>query len=234
QIAPPPALDSDEYAASFNETKRVGAIKDAERTEEQSKATIVFDLQNPHPMIFRILENRDLSLFEQARVMAIYDLATDDVMLAQFAGKLHFQSWRPITAIRRAELDGRDDTDVDLGWQAFLDTPNSSEYPCGHCTFVAASAEVLKVLLPLKDGEKIVITAEDMYHDPKERGVGKEMRKALEGYEMRYESWDAFAEAGGLSRIHNGAHFRYSLNAGMALGKSVAKANLQKWDGIED
>jgi len=234
KIAPPPALDSDEYAASFKETKRVGVFKDYDRTEDETIATVIFDSQDPHPMIFRILANRDLSLFEQARILAIYDMACDDVTLAQFAGKRHFQSWRPITAIRRAELDGRDDTTVDTKWEPALYTPNSSEYPCGHCTFVSASAAVLNVVLPLADGEEVVITGGDMTGDMDDRGVEDAIRPKVADFEMRYESWDAFAEAGGLSRIHNGAHFRYSLNAGMALGKAVAKANLEKWDGLAD
>jgi len=234
KIAPPPALDSDEYAESFNETKRVGVFKDYERTEDETIATVIFDSQDPHPMIFRVIAKRDLSLFEQARILAIYDMTTDDVTLAQFAGKLHFQSWRPVTAIRRADLDGREDTEVNTKWEPALYTPNSSEYPCGHCTFVSASAAVLNVILPLAEGEEVVITGGDMTGDMDDRGVEEAIRPKVADFEMRYESWDAFAEAGGLSRIHNGAHFRYSLNAGMALGKAVAKANLERWDGLSD
>lgn len=233
-IAPPPALDSDEYAASFKETHALGGLTSEMRTTEQEKATIVFDLQNPDPMIERLLATRDLSLFEQARVMAIYGLTVEDVSLAQFGGKLHFQSWRPITAIRRAELDERDDTEVDADWAPFLDTPNSSEYPCGHCTFVSASAETLKAILPLKPGEKVVIKATDVYQDPDSRGYDGDAKAFIEGFEMSFDSYDDFAEAGAMSRIHNGAHFRYSINAGMTLGKAVSAANLAKWSGTTE
>ena len=234
QIAPPPAVDSDAFAASYNETKRLGAADSEVRTEDQAKASMIYDLQDPHPMIYRIMEARDLSLFEQARIMAIYDMGIEDVLMAQFAGKLHFQSWRPITAIRNGDIDGRDDTEIDPAWTPLLETPNSSEYPCGHCTFVSATASMLEVLLPLGEGEKVVIKASDIFTEEENRGFDGDLVSYVEGFEFELDSYADFAIDGSMSRIYNGAHFRYSTDAGLALGKEVAATAVKKWDGLPD
>ncbi|NRA30306.1 MAG: vanadium-dependent haloperoxidase [Parvularculaceae bacterium] len=234
KIAPPPPVDSMRFGASYNETRRLGGQDSTTRTEAQSKASMIFDLQDPHPMIYRIMERRDLSLFEQARVMAIYDMGADDMTAAQFAGKLHFQSWRPITAIRNGDLLPREDTIIDPNWTPLLTTPNSSEYPCGHCTFVSGTAALLELLLPLEEGEEVVILADDIYDKDEDRGFDGDLSDYVAGFEIRVDSYAEFAEQGALSRIHNGAHFRYSTDAGLALGKDVAAAVLEKWDGLED
>lgn len=234
EIAPPPSPDSDRFVASYIETKRIGGRRSKVRTESEAKASLIFDLQDPHPMIFRILANRDLSLFEQARIMAIYDMGIEDVGAAQFAGKLHFQSWRPITAIRNGDLDNRDETEIDPYWAPLLETPNSSEYPCGHCTFVSATADLLDALLPLEPGERIIIKADDIYTRENNRGFDGDLVSYVEGFEMAYQSYADFAIAGAESRIHNGAHFRFSIDAGLALGKDVAQTVLNKWDGVSD
>ncbi|MEM1141459.1 MAG: vanadium-dependent haloperoxidase [Pseudomonadota bacterium] len=231
QISPPPLPDSDAFVASYIETKRIGSATSTVRTIDETKASMIFDLQDPHPMIFRVLANRDLSLFEQARVLAIYDMGIEDVGAAQFTGKLHFQSWRPITAIRNGDLDDRPETEVEPGWTPLLETPNSSEYPCGHCTFASASAHMLVKLLPLMPGEKVVITADDIYTKNNNRGFDGDLVSYIVGHRMEFDSWEAFAIAGSLSRIHNGAHFRFSIEAGQALGKDIADAVIATWGG---
>ncbi|MEM1081796.1 MAG: vanadium-dependent haloperoxidase [Pseudomonadota bacterium] len=234
QIPPPPGPDSAAYADSYNETQILGADDSTARTEDQAKASMIFDLQDPYPMIFRIMARRDLSIFEQARIMAIYDLGSEDMTAAQFAGKLHFQSWRPITAIRNGDIDGRADTELQADWTPLLETPNSSEYPCGHCTFVSGTAGILEVLLPLEDGEQVVILADDIFTTENNRGYDGDLVAYIEGHQMTFDAYDAFAEAGALSRIHNGAHFRFSTEAGLRLGRAVAAATIQVWDGLPD
>ena len=231
QIPPPPTPDSEAYASSYNETKSLGGTDSKLRTEDQAKSSMVYDLQDPHPMIYRIIARRDLTLFEQARIMAIYGLAVEDMTAAQFAGKLHFQSWRPITAIRNGDIDGRDDTERAPSWTPLLETPNSSEYPCGHCTFVSATAALLEVLLPLMEGEEVIILAEDIYTPQENRGFDGDLVSYVEGHSIELDSYQAFAEDGAMSRIYNGAHFRYSTEAGLKLGRDVAAAILQEWDG---
>lgn len=234
EIAPPPGPDTKQYAESYNETKAIGSAASSVRTEDQSKATMIYDLQDPHPMIYRILERRDLSLFEQARIMAIMNMGFEDFGAAQFAGKLHFQSWRPITAIRNGDIDGRDDTAIDPHWTPLLETPNSSEYPCGHCTFVSGTAHLMNALLPLEDGEKVVILAGDLITTDDNRGYSGDLLSYIDGFQIELDSYADYRVQGSESRIHNGAHFRYSIDAGMALGKDVGQAILDAWDGLPD
>ncbi|MEO1042171.1 MAG: vanadium-dependent haloperoxidase [Pseudomonadota bacterium] len=234
EIAPPPGPDSDRYAESYKETKAIGGAKSEIRTDDQTKATMIYDLQDPHPMIFRLLARRDLSLFEQARIMAIMDMGFEDMTAAQFAGKTHFQSWRPITAIRNGDIDGRDDTEIDPEWTPLLGTPNTSEYPCGHCTFVSATAAMLEVLLPLEEGENVVILSTDLVATDNNRGFDGDLLATIEGFRIELDSYADYAVQGSESRIHNGAHFRYSTDMGQQLGPMVAKAVLEAWDGLPD
>ena len=71
-------------------------------------------------------------------------MVVDDAGIANAEAKLHYNFWRPITAIRNASDDGNDATAEDPAWEPLIATPNHPEYPCAHCTFAGAVATVLK------------------------------------------------------------------------------------------
>jgi hypothetical protein len=45
---------------------------------------------------------------------------------------VHFNFWRPITAIRLANTDGNDATDVQATWTPLIVTPPYPDYDSGH------------------------------------------------------------------------------------------------------
>ena len=47
---------------------------------------------------------------QNARMFAVYQMAFDDAALAMVEAKLHYNFWRPITAIRNGADDGNDAT----------------------------------------------------------------------------------------------------------------------------
>src|SRR4029453_7509411 len=60
-------------------------------------------------------------------------MAMDDGLPAVFDAKYTYNFWRPVTAIRNADVDGNDATTPERGWSPFIDTPMHPEYPCAHC-----------------------------------------------------------------------------------------------------
>src|SRR6266550_4198118 len=151
----PPALTSARYAADFNETKTMGSISSPIRTAHEtiyswfwaaSTATYLWnhvaDSLIDDDDSDRWDERRN-SLLENARVLALLDLAMADAAIACWEAKYHYVFWRPVTAIPLADTDGNPDTTADPSWTPLLTTPAFPEYPSGHSTVSGAAATVL-------------------------------------------------------------------------------------------
>ena len=63
-----------------------------------------------------------MSTVERARLFALANVAAMDSFVAVFDAKYEYAFWRPITAIRRAEIDGNDATDAAPTWLPLLET----------------------------------------------------------------------------------------------------------------
>jgi membrane-associated phospholipid phosphatase len=114
-----------------------------------------------------------------------------------------YNTWRPITAIRNANIDGNDDTTVDPGWTPVLTTPAFQEYPSGHSGVSTAAATVFASFF----GNDTTFTVSS-------DGVPGEPRT--------YSSFsDVLAEIG-LARIAGGIHFRFACDAAQQMGAAVA------------
>lgn len=64
--------------------------------------------------------DRQLPLGDAARLLALANLAAADAAIAVWDSKLHYNYWRPITAIREGAGDGNGDTLGDAGWTPFI------------------------------------------------------------------------------------------------------------------
>ncbi|MGZ8312611.1 MAG: vanadium-dependent haloperoxidase, partial [Allosphingosinicella sp.] len=149
---------------------------------------------------------------QNARMFALYQMAFDDAAHAMVVAKLHYNYWRPITAIRNGAADGNDATSPDPEWVPLLPTPNFSEYPCGHCTVAAAIAEVM--------------TAET---GPRPAGGVRVMSLAIPmSATQSFASWDEWAQEVSDSRIYGGVHFRFSNEAGEQIGRRAARMVLEQ------
>ena len=106
---PPHALTSRAYAREFNEIKDVGSLHSTTRTPDQTSAAIfwqdhAFALWN---RTFRTLAaSRHLDIVDSARLFATENLAAADAAIGCWNNKYHWNTWRPITAIREAASDG--------------------------------------------------------------------------------------------------------------------------------
>jgi len=204
---PPPALTSKEWAADYEEVKRLGAKTGSARTAEQTEIARFWEYAGPGtymPVARQVVDAKQLAPLERARVYALVAMAAADALVAVFDAKYAYNFWRPVTAIRNGDLDGNEATARDPGWEPFITTPLHPEYPCAHCISQAAVAGVLERLF----GDTVADLA---LTSPTAPGVTR-----------RYRRLSDYATEVLNARIYDGVHYRTSGNVGAAMGRQIA------------
>ncbi len=148
--AAPPALDSAEYTAAFNEVKELGSATSATRTADQT-AMAQFWNNGAAPgspghlnLLAQIVaEQQGNTLEENARLFAALNIAMADAVISCWDAKYEYNFWRPVTGIREAADDGNPDTAADAAWTPLISTPAHPSYISGHSTVSGAAAAVL-------------------------------------------------------------------------------------------
>jgi hypothetical protein len=135
----PPALDSAEYAADFDEVKAYGSAASTVRTAGQTAMGLFFT-ENPFTLYnrsFRELVKSGeggLSGLESARLLAMTNVAGADALIDCWNNKARWSNWRPVTAIHLAADDGNPATTADAAWTPLRPTPpypdSTSGYNC--------------------------------------------------------------------------------------------------------
>jgi hypothetical protein len=140
RVPAPPALDSAQYAAEFNEVKTLGAQSGHTRNVAQ-QALGSFAVVNPWGMTNRafreIATAKGLSTAQQARLFAMTSFSSADAMISCWDNKNYYLSWRPQTAIREADHDGNPATTADPTWLSQFPTPGYPDNPSGYNCFAA-------------------------------------------------------------------------------------------------
>lgn len=152
QFRAPPSqlfdLTSQFYADQFNEVKHHGDARVRAANPDSEKT----DIARFWPAgglewyaTYRIiLADRDLDRWQHARLFALAGVSTADSLITLFAAKYHYNFWRPVTAIRRADEDGNPATEADPNWLPFMTTPAYPDYPCGSTSNTGAYTETLR------------------------------------------------------------------------------------------
>jgi hypothetical protein len=154
-------LTSAEYAADVNEVKSIGSLNSNTRTAAQSHAA-AFWQSNPgvnfNAVARRFVDQLSLDVSDSARLFAMLDLTAADALITTWSDKYHGNFWRPITAIRHADIDGNPDTEADPTWKPMFDpsldpaiggsgppliTPPYPEHPSGATAYASASMHAL-------------------------------------------------------------------------------------------
>src|SRR5215470_12147435 len=144
---PPPTLDSDVWTRDVSEIREIGSSNSKTRTPEQTEIARFWFLTGPRsytPLVQQIAEAKNMDLVDCARLYALVAMATNDAFIAVFDAKYAHNFWRPITAIRNADLTSNPATPREASWSPLGVTPPHPEYPCAHCIVAATVAEVLK------------------------------------------------------------------------------------------
>ena len=203
---------SETWARDYEEVRRLGARASKERTEEQTLIARYRQGYDLSPMVRYIADRPGRRQVENARLLALYEMAMNDAVQAMVVAKLKYNYWRPITAIRNGDRDGNDATQHDPAWVALLPTPNFPEYPCGHCTAVAVQTEVLKLAGGLPA------------NTPVRMASGMSPNLVIQ----QVKSWDEAVRQVSDSRMLGGVHYRFSNEAGEEIGRKAARLAVDK------
>ncbi|WP_028066984.1 vanadium-dependent haloperoxidase [Solirubrobacter soli] len=224
QPAPPPSLSSPQWVAAFTETKSLGSATSATRTDAQRQTALFWtaNVIRQYNGLARATATRlSLDVPHTARLLAMINQVGADAMIAMMNAKYHFLFWRPVTAIDPTSVstdgfgptpgfdDGNPATAEQPGWRPLVTTPNHPEYPSAHATISSAIAEVLVRFL----GTEAIDV--DVQGQP---GLD-ETRHFATADDLRAEVSNA--------RIWAGLHYRFSVQAGTALGREVADYDLR-------
>ena len=148
RTAPPPALDSQQWAAEFNEVKSLGRATGATRTDQQ---TYIAKWWQSSPVLSwnevarQLITRTGLDAADSARLLALQNLSGADAAINCWNDKYHYDFWRPWNAIPRALEDGNPATDPDATWTALITAPYP-ETPSGHNCLDAAHVAVLRMI----------------------------------------------------------------------------------------
>jgi PAP2 superfamily len=217
-------LKSSEYAAQFNDVKRLGAVNSTVRTPEQRQIAFFWanDLDGtykPPGHLFRLTQivakQRNLSLESKARLFALVGLALGDAGIVAWDAKYStdIDLWRPESAIRLADTDDNLLTQKDEAWEPLSInragkrfSPNFPAYISGHATFGAAHAGIMRNFFGTDN-----VSFELDTDDP-----------SVEGVKRSFNSFSAAALENGRSRVYLGVHFQWDADHGYISGTNLA------------
>jgi hypothetical protein len=227
---PPPSLESDEWVQAFAEIKELGASSSLTRTPEQTDIAKFWSanvIRQYNLLVRDITQQAGLGLDQTARLAAMVNVVGADALISCLHAKYHYLFWRPVTAIDPSAVvadglgpvpgfdDGNPATPEETGWRPLLATPNHPEYPAAHGTITSAMAEVLGGFLRTK---RIEIDLHGF--DPAgPAGNLNAVRHYSRVNDLRKEIIEA--------RLWAGLHYRPSSEAGVELGRDVAKYDLR-------
>ena len=98
-LGPPPALTSNQYARAYNEVMTVGSIDSTERPQDRANVALSYAASSP-TQVFKqaaqqVAKQQGRSLAENARALALINMAMNDSLVASFLNKYHYNFWRP-------------------------------------------------------------------------------------------------------------------------------------------
>jgi hypothetical protein len=214
---PPPALDSERWARDYNEVKAFGSRNSTVRSAEQTDIARFWETTLPpiyHGVVRSVAEMPGRDVMRNARLFMAVTQGIDDALIAIFEAKYHYGFWRPITAIRNADLDGNEATERDAAWTPFISTPMHPEYPCAHCIQAGTIGAVLKA--ELGSGAKPMLATTS---------------STAPGVVRRWTNVDDFAQEVGNARIYDGVHYRFSSETGLDMGRRIGELSARRYPG---
>ncbi|HZF38068.1 MAG TPA: vanadium-dependent haloperoxidase [Blastocatellia bacterium] len=204
-----------EYAADYNEVKRLGGANSKKRTAEQSEVARFWYEPSPgvHIRLAReLVVTSKLDPWKSARLFALLQLASADCLIAGYGAKYRFNFWRPVTAIRDGANDGNPQTAADPKWRSYLETPSHPEYLSNHAVLCAAWAEILARFFGTDQFDFTITSA-----------------KPYPGIKRSFTSFSQSAREASDSRVYAGVHFRGSCRDGLVIGHEIGAQTFENF-----
>jgi len=217
---PPYAVDRQKYTADFNEVKSLGGddvTTPSARNADETEIALFWWESSPlkwNRIARTVSADRGLTLWENARLFGLLNLALADGYIAMVDSKNHYNYWRPVTAIQTGDTDGNPETVGDPTWTPLRPTPPNQDYASGHAIEGGAGAEVLKQFFG---------TDEVSFRDcSASLPAGSTCSDATPVFRS-YTSFSQAAVENAHSRIFIGFHFRKSVEEGTEYGRQIGK-----------
>jgi hypothetical protein len=226
---PPPSLGSAQWVTAFNEIKSYGGSASTARTADETRVAKFWSanvIRQYNGAARSIVDVHGLGLTQAARLLAMVDVVGADAQISVMYAKYHYLFWRPVSAIDPSSVttdgfgptpgfaDGNSATVEQTGWRPLLATPNHPEYPAAHGSITSAMAEVFKAFLG-SDRINLDIHGFDP-NGPAGNLISVRHFDTID--DLRTEIVNA--------RVWAGLHYRFSGEAGVNLGRSVASYDL--------
>ena len=246
RVPPPPAMDSPEYAAAYNEVKRLGGdgvATPTERTLEQTQIGIYWAYDGTpslcaptrlyNQLLVQFADQMQSNAIESGRLLALANLAMADAGIASWESKFYYSVWRPISGIREAETglgshgfgDGNPETTGDpnfipLGAPASnLMGPNfTPPFPSYPSGHAVFGGAVFQTLRNFYHTDNIPFTfVSDEFNGITVDNNGNP-RPLLP---RSFANLSQAEEENGQSRIYLGIHWSYDKTEGIAQGRKI-------------
>jgi hypothetical protein len=252
RVPPPPALESAEYTAAFDEVKRLGGdglTTVMERTPDQSSTGIFWAYDGmpslcAPPRLYNqvavtIADQMGSDVRDLTRLLALVNVAMADAGIAVWESKYHYQFWRPVTGVREADPatgpsgdgDGNsatiaDPTFLPLGAPASnLSGPGfTPPFPAYPSGHAGFGGAVFEVLRRFYGTDAIAFTfVSDEYNGLTLGADG--LPRPL--HPRSFASLSEAEEENGQSRIYLGIHWSFDKTEGIAQGRRIAEYVMQ-------
>jgi hypothetical protein len=220
-LDPPPALASNRYAKAYNEVMTVGSIDSTQRPPDRANVALFYAASSPtqvfNQAIQQVAREKGHSLSENARTLAVVNMAMNDSLVAAFLNKYHYNFWRPETAIHAGGTDGNPKTRPDPSFVPFVTTPCFPSYPSNHGS-AANGASVIMERTYGEGGHSITLS-----------------NPVVPDIVLQYTTFKQITDDISDARVYGGIHFRTDQDAserlGKAIGNTVDKNNLRPIHG---
>jgi hypothetical protein len=199
----PPALSSPRWAQDLAEVEAYGSLTSSVRSAWQTETARFWQSDTPVAVWDRLADEladaQEKPLVQNARLLALTNIAMADAMIATFNVKNTYNFWRPVTAIQAT---------ADPTWLPLLVTPPFQEYPSAHATVSAAPVAVLTSLYG--DNTSFTLTSATM-----------------PGVTRSFTSFSSAVLQVEDARVWAGFHYRFSCIDGATLGAHVGNYVVQ-------
>ena len=216
-LPPPPGITTSQYAKDLAEVASVGLDTSVTRPPDRADVARFYAATSPAYLLNsaarQVAEAKGRSLSDNARSLALINMASSDALVASFDNKYTYNLWRPETAIRAADTDDNKKTEPNVAYKPYILTPCFPSYPSNHASGTGSGTEMLRRLYGA-DGHSIDLS-----------------NPAVPGLSFHYSGFREIANDVDDARVYGGIHFRFDQDAGNLLGRSIAtyviKNNLQ-------
>jgi hypothetical protein len=206
---PPPALTSIRYAKSYNEVKLVGDVNSTARPPHLSDVATFYNLTSAvgvwNPAAGQLAIEQGSSLSENARTLALINMAMSDALVTVMETKYYYPRWRPETAIRDGGLDANPRTDPDPAYKPFIVTPCFPSYSSAHASASYSAREIL---------------ARTFGNRPHSIALSS---PAMPGFVLQYNTLSEITDDIDDARVYGGIHFRYDQEEGAVQGTDIGR-----------